>query len=89
MPNYRRTWYPGGTYFFTVNLLERRSDDFLVCYIDTLRGVVNKVKKIHPFKIHAWMVDWPYSTFHRLVEQGVYPQDCGRRGDEALPGCRD
>jgi putative transposase len=23
MPNYRRAWVPGGTYFFTVNLLER------------------------------------------------------------------
>jgi len=24
MSNYRRVWVPGGTYFFTVNLLERR-----------------------------------------------------------------
>jgi REP element-mobilizing transposase RayT len=24
MPNYRRVWVPGGTYFSTVNLLERR-----------------------------------------------------------------
>ena len=23
------------------------------------------------------VVDWPYSTFHRLVEQGVYPADWG------------
>jgi putative transposase len=23
MANYRRVWVPGGTYFFTVNLLER------------------------------------------------------------------
>lgn len=23
------------------------------------------------------VVDWPYSTFHRLVEQGVYPVDWG------------
>jgi len=25
MPNYRRNRVPGGTYFFTVNLLDRRS----------------------------------------------------------------
>ena len=56
MSNYRRAWHPGGTYFFTVNLLERRSNDLLVCYIDTLREVVNQVKKAHPFKIHAWVV---------------------------------
>ena len=24
MSNYRRAWVPGGTYFFTINLLERR-----------------------------------------------------------------
>ena len=23
------------------------------------------------------VADWPYSTFHRLVEQGVYPPDWG------------
>jgi putative transposase len=21
--------------------------------------------------------DWPYSTFHRMVEKGIYPQDWG------------
>ena len=29
--------------------------------------------------------DWPYSTFYRLVEQGVYPLDWAG-GDEALLG---
>ena len=27
---------------------------------------------------HGWVerfADWPYSTFHRLVAQGVYPED--------------
>ena len=172
MPNYRRAWYPGGTYFFTVNLLERRSNDLLVCFIDALREVVNKVKKAYPFKIHAWVVlpdhmhciielpkgdadfalrwrlikmgfskstpkteglsvvrkrrgergiwqrrywehliqgeadycahmdyvhinpvkhglvsrvvEWPYSTFHRLVEQGVYPLDWAGGGEASL-----
>ncbi|HFF2263246.1 TPA: transposase, partial [Pseudomonas aeruginosa] len=26
MPSYRRTWVPGGTYFFTVTLHDRRSN---------------------------------------------------------------
>jgi hypothetical protein len=29
MPDYRRAWYPGGTYFFTVNLLQRQGNDLL------------------------------------------------------------
>ena len=37
---------------------------------------------INPVKhrLVARVADWPYSTFHRLVEQGVYPPDCA---DEA------
>ena len=30
MPNYKRAFIPGGTWFFTVNLLERRHKDLLV-----------------------------------------------------------
>jgi putative transposase len=32
---------------------------------------------INPVKhgLVALVADWPYSTFHRLVEQGVYPSD--------------
>jgi putative transposase len=56
MPNYRRVWYPGGTYFFTVNLLERRNSDLLVRHIDLLRETIRLVKQSHPFKIHGWVV---------------------------------
>jgi putative transposase len=163
MPDYRRAWYPGGTYFFTVNLLQRHGNDLLVRHIDNLRESVRTVRQRHPFHIHGWVVlpehlhcvmelplgdadfatrwrlikmgfskalprtervsrvraargergiwqrrywehlirdeadfrahmdyvhinpvkhgwvdrvvDWPYSTFHRLVESGVYPAD--------------
>jgi putative transposase len=163
--NYRRAWHAGGTYFFTLNLLQRRNNDLLIQFIDILRDVVKHVKQKHPFKIHGWVVlpdhlhcvielpvgdadfatrlrlikagfskaipkteyrsdvrlargergiwqrrywehlikddadcrahvdyvhinplkhglvtqvkDWPYSTFHKLVEQGVYDQDWG------------
>jgi len=163
MPDYRRHRVAGGTYFFTVNLLERYPNDLLVRHIDLLRAVVRAVRKKRPFQIDAWVVlpdhlhcvwtlpdgdddftvrwrlikqdfskelpatehrsvvriargergiwqrrfwehtirdeadyaahidyvhinpvkhgyvkrvvDWPYSTFHRDVERGVYPRD--------------
>jgi putative transposase len=163
MPDYRRAWHPGGTYFFTVNLLQRHDNDLLIRHIEALRESVRWVKSRHPFVIHAWVIlpehlhcvmelppddadyavrwrlikmgfsksippkerrsevrqkrgergiwqrrywehlirdeadyrahmdyvhinpvkhgcvsrvsDWPYSTFHHLVEQGVYPPD--------------
>ena len=172
MPDYRRAWHPGGTYFFTVNLLERRDNDLLTRHINTLREVVQSVRLRHPFIIHGWVVlpehlhcvielpendqdfstrwrliksdfskalpknerrskvrvkrgergiwqrrfwehlirdeedfrahmdyvhfnpvkhglvkyvkDWPHSTFHRLVEQGVYPLDWAGAVDSSL-----
>jgi len=53
MPDYRRAWHPGGTYFFTVNLLERRGNDLLIQHIEALRDVVRSVRLRHPFVIHA------------------------------------
>ncbi len=55
MPNYRRNRVPGGTYFFTVNLLDRRST-LLTDNIDTLRAAIAGVKAEHPFHIDAWVV---------------------------------
>ena len=174
MPDYRRTWHPGGTYFFTLNLLQRHDNDLLTRYIEALRIAVRKVRARHPFTIHAWVVlpdhlhcvielplgdvdfavrlrlikihfsksippgerrssvrvrrgergiwqrrywehlirdevyyrahvdyvhinpvkhglvgrvgDWPYSTFHRLVADGVYPADWG--GSDVAEGLR-
>ncbi|MBI4740913.1 MAG: transposase [Betaproteobacteria bacterium] len=176
MPDYRRAWQPGGTYFFTVNLLQRHGCDLLVRHVDLLRAAVRAVRQRHPFLIHAWVVlpehlhcvielppddadfatrwrlikmgfskalpkterrsavriargergiwqrrywehairdeadyrahmdyvhinpvkhglvgrvrDWPTSTFHRLVERGVYPADWAG-GDEGLVGYGD
>jgi putative transposase len=55
MPDYRRNRVSGGTYFFTVNLLDRRSD-LLVDRIDALRGAVRQVRAGAPFHIDAWVV---------------------------------
>ena len=171
MPNYRRAFLPGGTWFFTVNLLERHGNDLLVREIGLLRETVRRVRGTHLFHIDAWVVlpehlhcvmtlppgdsdfsrrwrliksgfsralpkterrstvrqaagergiwqrhywehlirddadyrrhvdyvhvnplkhghvrrvrDWPYSTFHRYVEAGIYPADwCGDAGAE-------
>lgn len=52
---YRRSDVAGGTYFFTVNLAERQNT-LLVDEINKLRGIMNKVKRQHPFKIDAMVV---------------------------------
>jgi putative transposase len=55
MPDYRRNRVPGGTYFFTVNVLDRRSD-LLVKQIDILRDAVRRARIRAPFHIDAWVV---------------------------------
>lgn len=84
MSNYRRAWHQGGTYFFTVNLLERYQNELLVRYIDMLRQVVKEVQIRHPFVIHAWVVlpehmhcvielpegDDDFATRWRLIKMG-------------------
>ncbi|EGF30720.1 hypothetical protein IMCC9480_967 [Oxalobacteraceae bacterium IMCC9480] len=172
MPDYRRAWQQGGTYFFTVVLHQRRGSDLLTRHIALLRQAVREVRHSHPFVIHAWVVlpehlhciielpagdtdfavrwrlikmkfsegiparesrnasrikrgergiwqrrywehlirdaddyaahmdyahlnplkhglvtrvcDWPYSTFHRLVSQGVYPANWAGGFEDAI-----
>jgi len=56
MANYRRAYVPGGTWFFTVNLLLRHDNDLLVREVATLRRVVADVRQRYPFHIDAWVV---------------------------------
>jgi len=53
MPDYRRAWHPGGTCFFTVNLLKRHGNDLLTRPIAVLRETVRVVRKRYPFLIHG------------------------------------
>lgn len=164
MADYRRNFVPGGSYFFTVNLLDRRTR-LLTANIDALRAAFRNVRSRHPFNVDAivmlpdhlhaiwslpegdadfplrWRLvksafsrtlapgetvspsraakqergvwqrrywehtlrdeadfarhvdyihfnpvkhghvsrvsDWPYSSFHRFVQRGLYPQDWG------------
>lgn len=55
MSDYRRNRVPGGTYFFTVNLRDRRSDR-PVTEIDSLRNAVRQAQTRAPFHIDAWVV---------------------------------
>ncbi len=55
MPNFRRWRVPGGSYFFTVNLLIR-SQRLLVEHIDILRAAFREVRAAHPFTIDAIVI---------------------------------
>jgi putative transposase len=82
--DYRRAWHAGGTYFFTLNLLQRRDNDLLIRHIDILKSIIKKVKNKHPFIIHGWVVlpdhlhcvielptnDADFATRLRLIKSG-------------------
>jgi putative transposase len=55
MTNYRRNFLPGGTYFFTVNLAERRLR-LLVENVGLLRTTFRYTRARHPFAIEAIVV---------------------------------
>lgn len=52
---YRRLIIPGGTYFFTVNLQNRKST-LLIKYIDALRSAFHHAKLHYPFVIDAIVI---------------------------------
>ncbi len=55
MTDYRRNYIKGGTYFFTVNLAERKQK-LLIEDVDILREAFRTVKQAHPFKIDAIVI---------------------------------
>jgi putative transposase len=55
MTEYRRNFVRGGSFFFTVNLLDRRSR-LLTENIGALRTAFRKTKADHPFSIEAIVV---------------------------------
>ncbi len=55
MSNYRRAWVPGGTYFFTVNLLDRRQR-LLTEHADALRDAFRRTRAERPFELLAIVV---------------------------------
>jgi putative transposase len=71
---YRRADVAGGTYFFTVNLAERKRT-LLVDHIEILRTVILKVKTMHPFRIDAMVIlpDHLHVLWTLLQGDGDYP----------------
>jgi putative transposase len=55
MVRYRRNFVPGGTFFFTVTLADRRSTA-LTDNISVLRDAFRTVRRAHPFAIDAVVV---------------------------------
>lgn len=56
MPNYRRAHIRGGTYFFTVNTLNRQTFLLDDAIWDALRAGINLVRESYPFTIEAWVL---------------------------------
>ena len=55
MTSYRRNFVPGGSYFFTVNLANRRSR-LLTEEVNRLRSAFRDVRARHPFTVEAIVV---------------------------------
>jgi len=55
MTDYRRNFIAGGSFFFTVNLAERRLR-LLTEHIDELRAALRQTRRHHPFTIDAMVV---------------------------------
>ena len=56
MSNYRRIYVSGSSWFFTVNLAERRNNRLLVEQVNLLREAFRYVKRCKPFTINAVVI---------------------------------
>jgi putative transposase len=56
MTEYRRANVPGASWFFTVNLAQRKNNNLLVAQIDMLRGAFKTVQAAHPFRMDAIVI---------------------------------
>ena len=91
MRTYLRNRVQGGTYFFTVNLAERKGNTLLIDRIDALRHAVRATRATRPFEIIAMVVlpehlhavwrlpegDDDYSTRWRLLKGRFTHAVCG------------
>ena len=56
MPNYRRNYVPGGTFFFTIVTNDRLSYFNTPARLDHLLSTIHKVQKSLPFDLIAWVL---------------------------------
>jgi hypothetical protein len=75
MTDYRRIYIPGSTWFFTVNLAERRNNYLLVEKIDLLRAAFRYVKERKPYRINAVVImpDHLHCIWTLPLETGIFP----------------
>ncbi len=69
MADYRRNFVAGGSYFFTVNLADRRQK-LLTEHIHLLRGAFRYVNARHPFTVEAAVV-LPYYARNLMSAEKV------------------
>ena len=55
MVQYRRNFVPGGTYFFTVTLRDRRTS-LLIDHADALVAAIRRVRELHPWQTDALVI---------------------------------
>ena len=55
MTSYRRNFVPGGSFFFTVNLADRRLS-LLTAHVEVLRAAFRETRQRHPFTIDAIVI---------------------------------
>lgn len=98
MPNYRRNYVPGGTYFFTLVAYERRRLFDLSACRQMLRASIQKQQELRPFQMVAcvllsdhlhciWTLppdDSDYSTRWGLIKEDFSRQFIAAGGDDGL-----
>lgn len=55
MVQYRRNFVPGGTYFFTLTLRDRRTS-LLIDHADALVAAIRRVRELHPWQTDALVI---------------------------------
>jgi putative transposase len=56
MAEYRRTYVPGASWFFTVNLAQRKENQLLMTHLDELRRAFQYIKEKYPFRLDAVVI---------------------------------
>ena len=93
MPNYRRAFLPGGTFFFTLVTFGRRTIFSDPTCVDVLRRVVRDEKSENPFEMEAAVNPvkheyascphaWKYSSFNKWISRSAYAANWCCRCDD-------
>ena len=102
MPNYKRNFLPGGTFFFTVVTHERRPWLCTEKARNALRMAIREVRAKRPFTIGAWVLlpdhlhclwelpeeDHDFSVRWRLIKTRV-SRECANLSEKARRSRRD